>query len=135
MEGTIWAFVPAIVAIVLALVTKQVYVSLFLGIFVGAFMYAGGDPLKAVFTLYQVMSEKVGSNTPIIVFFGSAWDFSSAYAKIWRRACVRRMGRQKNQIQERCFGGNGRAWLLDFRGRLFQLLDGRFGNAPRYGQV
>ncbi|MBO5737075.1 MAG: Na+/H+ antiporter NhaC family protein [Clostridia bacterium] len=68
MEGTFWAFMPAIIAIVLALVTKQVYISLFLGIFVGAMMYAGGDPLKALFTLYQVMSEKVGSNTPIIVF-------------------------------------------------------------------
>ena len=59
---------PAIIAIVLALITKQVYVSLFLGIFVGAMMYAGGDPLNATFTLYSVMSEKVGSNTPIIVF-------------------------------------------------------------------
>lgn len=68
MEGTLWAFLPAVIAIVLALVTKQVYVSLFLGIFVGAMMYAGGDPLKAMFTLYQVMSEKVGANTPIIVF-------------------------------------------------------------------
>lgn len=68
MEGTLWAFLPALIAIVLALVTKQVYVSLFFGIFVGAFMYAGFDPLKAMFTLYQVMSEKVGANTPIIVF-------------------------------------------------------------------
>ena len=68
MEGTLWAFVPAVIAIILALVTKQVYISLFLGIFVGAMMYAGGNPLKALFTLYQVMSEKVGSNTPIIVF-------------------------------------------------------------------
>lgn len=68
MEGTLWAFLPAVIAIVLALVTKQVYVSLFLGIFVGAMMYADGNPLKALFTLYQVMSEKVGSNTPIIVF-------------------------------------------------------------------
>ena len=55
MEGTLWAFLPAIIAIVLALITKQVYVSLFLGIFVGAMMYAGGDPLKALFTLYEVM--------------------------------------------------------------------------------
>jgi len=68
MEGTLWAFVPAIIAIVLALVTKQVYVSLFFGIFVGALMYAGGDPLNGMFTLYQVMSEKVGANTPIVVF-------------------------------------------------------------------
>ncbi len=68
MEGTLWAFLPAVIAIVLALATKQVYVSLFLGIAVGALMYAGGDPLEAMFTLYQVMSEKVGGNTPIIVF-------------------------------------------------------------------
>ena len=68
MEGTIWAFLPAVIAIVLALLTKQVYISLFLGIFVGALMYAGGDPLKGMFTLYQVMSGKVGENTPIIVF-------------------------------------------------------------------
>ncbi len=68
MEGTLWAFLPAVIAIVLALATKQVYVSLFLGILVGALMYAGGDPLQAMFTLYQVMSEKVGGNTPIIVF-------------------------------------------------------------------
>ena len=68
MEGTFWAFMPAIIAIVLALLTKQVYVSLFFGIFVGALMYAAGDPIKALFTLYQVMSEKVGGNTPIIVF-------------------------------------------------------------------
>ena len=68
MEGTLWAFLPAVIAIILALVTKQVYVSLFLGIVVGALMYAGGDPLNALFTLYQVMSEKVGGNTTIIVF-------------------------------------------------------------------
>ena len=68
MEGTFWAFLPAIIAIVLALVTKQVYISLFFGIFVGAMMYAGGNPLKALFTLFSVMSEKVGANVPIIVF-------------------------------------------------------------------
>ena len=68
MEGTFWAFLPAIIAIVLALITKQVYVSLFFGIFVGAMMYAGGNPIKALFTLFQVMSEKVGGNTTIIVF-------------------------------------------------------------------
>ena len=67
MEGTFWAFLPAIVAIVLALISKQVYISLFFGIFVGAMMYAGGNPLKALFTLFNVMSEKVGANVPIIV--------------------------------------------------------------------
>ena len=59
---------PAIVAIVLALLTKQVYISLFLGIFTGALMYVGGNPLRALGTLYTVMSEKVGANVSIIVF-------------------------------------------------------------------
>ena len=68
MVGTFWAFVPAIVAIILALITKQVYVSLFLGILVGAMLYAGGNPLQALGTLYTVMSEQIGGNTPIIVF-------------------------------------------------------------------
>ena len=68
MEGTFWAFAPAIVAIVLALLTKQVYVSLFVGILTGALMFAGGNPLQALGTLYTVMSEAVGGNVPIIVF-------------------------------------------------------------------
>lgn len=68
MEGTFWAFLPAIIAIVLALVTKQVYVSLFLGVLVGAIMYTGGDLLNGFFTVFNVMSEKVGGNVPIIVF-------------------------------------------------------------------
>ena len=68
MVGTFWAFIPAVIAIILALATKQVYVSLFLGIFVGALMYTGGDVLNALFTLFSVMSEKVGGNTTIIVF-------------------------------------------------------------------
>ena len=68
ITGTFAAFAPAIVAIVLALATKQVYISLFLGIFTGALMYAGGNILRALGTVYTVMSEKVGANVPIIVF-------------------------------------------------------------------
>ena len=36
--------------------------------FVGAIMFTAGDPLNALFTVYNVMSEKVGANVPIIVF-------------------------------------------------------------------
>ena len=68
MVGTLWAFLPAIIAIVLALVTKQVYVSLFLGVFVGAMMYVGGNPIAALQTVYEIMSDKVGGNVSIIVF-------------------------------------------------------------------
>ena len=68
MAGTLWAFLPAIIAIVLALITKQVYVSLFLGVFVGAMMYVGGNPVAAMQTVFEIMSEKVGGNVSIIVF-------------------------------------------------------------------
>ena len=68
MEGTFWAFVPAIVAIVLALITKQVYVSLFFGVFVGGMFLSGGNPIEAIGTIYTVMSEKVGGNVSILVF-------------------------------------------------------------------
>lgn len=68
MSGTIWAFMPALVAIVLALVTKKVYLSLFLGILSGALLYVGGNPIEAIGTIYNVMSEKVGENVPILVF-------------------------------------------------------------------
>ncbi|MBQ9859981.1 MAG: Na+/H+ antiporter NhaC family protein [Clostridia bacterium] len=68
MEATFWAFLPAIVAIVLALISKQVYISLFAGILTGALMYTGFNPLRALGTLYTVMSETVGNNVPILVF-------------------------------------------------------------------
>ena len=68
MVGSFWAFMPAIIAIALALITKQVYVSLFLGIFVGALMYVGGNPIAAMQTVFEIMSDKVGGNVPILVF-------------------------------------------------------------------
>ena len=68
MSGTFWAFIPAIVAIALALFTKKVYLSLFFGIFVGALFYSSFNPLQAIGTMYQVMSEKVGGNVTILVF-------------------------------------------------------------------
>ena len=68
MEGTFWAFVPAIIAIALALITKQVYLSLFAGIFVGAMFLAKGNPIQALGELFSVMAEKLGGNATIIVF-------------------------------------------------------------------
>ena len=100
MEATIWAFLPAVVAIVLALISKQVYVSLFVGILTGALMYAGGNPLQALGTMYTVMSETVGANVPILVFlvvlgifvayaamfgfdkFKAAWDKAKTVGKM-----------------------------------------------------
>ena len=68
MEGTFWAFVPAIVAIVLALLTKKVYPSLFLGILVGALLYTNGNVLNAFSYLIMLMSDCIGSNGGILIF-------------------------------------------------------------------
>lgn len=68
MEGTFWAFVPAIIAIVLALITKQVYLSLFVGIFAGAMFLAGGNPVEAVSNLFVRMAGQLGNNGCILVF-------------------------------------------------------------------
>lgn len=68
MEGTFWAFVPAIVAIVLALLTKKVYPSLFLGILVGALLYTKGNVLNAFSYLIMLMSDCIGSNGGILIF-------------------------------------------------------------------
>ena len=40
VRGTIWALLPAVIAIGLALITKEVYSSLFLGILSGALLYS-----------------------------------------------------------------------------------------------
>lgn len=68
MEGTFWAFVPAIIAIVLALLSKQVYLSLFVGIFTGAMFLADGNPMQAFGELFTIMSNQLGGNGGILVF-------------------------------------------------------------------
>ena len=59
---------PPIVAIVLALITKEVYVSLLIGILAGGLFYANFHVLDALETTFAIMSERVGSNTNIIIF-------------------------------------------------------------------
>ena len=68
MSGTLWAFVPAIVAIVLALITKKVYPSLFAGILVGALLFTEGNILNAFSYLTILIGEKLGENGGILVF-------------------------------------------------------------------
>ena len=41
VRGTLWALLPALIAISLALITKEVYSSLFIGIVSGGILYAG----------------------------------------------------------------------------------------------
>lgn len=68
MQETIWALVPAAVAIALALLTKEVYISLLIGILSGALFFTGFHPLGALETTFQIMSQKLGANTNILVF-------------------------------------------------------------------
>ncbi len=66
--GTLWAFLPALIAIALALITKQVYLSLFIGIFTGAMLLVNFNPINAITTIFSVMSEQLGGNGGILVF-------------------------------------------------------------------
>ncbi len=70
LYATFWALVPPIVAIVLALITKEVYISLFVGILTGALLYANGNPVKTVTSIFEMMTAKLGDgwNVGILIF-------------------------------------------------------------------
>ena len=67
MKGTLWALLPAIIAIVMAIFSKQVYVSLFIGLLFGALCLTNGNPI----TGFEKLVECIASN-----IFG---DFEHAY--------------------------------------------------------
>ena len=70
MYATFWALVPPLVAIALALITKEVYISLFVGIVTGAMFYANFNPVKAVTSIVETFTAKVGDswNVGILMF-------------------------------------------------------------------
>lgn len=68
MTQTVWSLLPPIITIALALWTKEVYMSLIIGIFCGAMIFTGGNVLTAITTMFEVMSDKIGSNVNILVF-------------------------------------------------------------------
>ncbi|MBO5889256.1 MAG: Na+/H+ antiporter NhaC family protein [Clostridia bacterium] len=122
MVGTFWAFVPAIVAIVLALLTKQVYVSLFIGILVGALLYAGGNPLQALGTLYTAMSEQIGGNTPIIVFLVVLGIFVVLMQKSGGSKAYGEWAQQKIKSKEGALGATAALGCLIFVDDYFNCL-------------
>ncbi|MBQ7308497.1 MAG: Na+/H+ antiporter NhaC family protein [Clostridia bacterium] len=67
MKGTLWALLPAIIAILMAIFTKQVYVSLFIGLLFGAICLTNGN----IVTGFEKLVECIASN-----IFG---DFEHAY--------------------------------------------------------
>lgn len=68
MTATFWAILPPVVAIVLALITKEVYSSLLIGIVMGGLLYAAGNPIKAIETVFSIMTTKIGENAYILIF-------------------------------------------------------------------
>ena len=68
MVETAWSMLPPIITIILALVTKEVYMSLLIGIFSGALLFTNFNLLTAIFTIFEVMENKVGGNINILVF-------------------------------------------------------------------
>lgn len=68
MSATIWSLLPPIIAIVLALITKEVYSSLLIGILAGAFLFVGANPVSAIETTFEIMSDKIGENAYILIF-------------------------------------------------------------------
>lgn len=68
MVATFWALIPPLIAIALALITKQVYISLLIGILSGALFYTNFNVLDSLETTFDIMSQKVGENTNILIF-------------------------------------------------------------------
>lgn len=68
--GTIWAILPAIIAIVIALKTKEVYISLFIGIFAGALLLSDFHFIKATTTVFETMMTNLSDtwNIGILIF-------------------------------------------------------------------
>lgn len=64
-----FSIIPPIIAIILALITKEVISSLLIGILSGTLIYSGGDIIKAVESMFELMTSKIGgSNAYILVF-------------------------------------------------------------------
>jgi len=68
--GTIWALLPAIIAIAIALKTKEVYLSLFIGIFVGGLLITNFNIMATVTTVFETMMKSLGDswNVGILIF-------------------------------------------------------------------
>lgn len=68
--GTIWAILPAIIAIVIALKTKEVYISLFIGIFAGALLLSDFHFIKATTTVFETMMTNLSDtwNIGVLIF-------------------------------------------------------------------
>lgn len=68
MSATLWSILPPIIAIVLALITKEVYSSLMIGILSGALLFTNFHLVKTVETTFQIMGDKIGGNSDILIF-------------------------------------------------------------------
>lgn len=71
IEAGWWSILPPLIAITLALISKEVYSSLFLGILSGMCVYCaftGGNLLRAVTYVFDMIAGKIGENGYMIIF-------------------------------------------------------------------
>ncbi len=68
--GTIWAILPALIAIIIALKTKEVYVSLFIGIVFGALLLNQFNLMQTIVSVFEIMIESLSDtwNIGILIF-------------------------------------------------------------------
>lgn len=80
--GTLWAIVPAVIAIVLALITKETYSSLFIGIVVGALLLAGFNPVGGLdAVINEALVPAVADTAGIFIFLVILGAFVALIAK------------------------------------------------------
>lgn len=103
MAETVWSLLPPVITIILALATKEVYMSLAIGIFIGAFMFAGFSFTGAIDTMFAIMSDKIGSNVYILVFwcFWESWSLRSRSPALRRHMVI--MQRVRSREREALF--------------------------------
>ena len=68
MEYSWLSILPPIIAIALALLTKEVISSLLIGILSGVLIFARGNVIVAVESMFTVMGDALGGNAFIIIF-------------------------------------------------------------------
>ena len=68
MEYSWLSILPPIIAIALALLTKEVISSLLIGILSGVLIFARGNLIVAVESMFTVMGDALGGNAFIIIF-------------------------------------------------------------------
>ena len=125
--NSVWALLPAVIAIILALITKEVYSSLFFGILSGALLYTNFNLEN---TMNRVFSGGFITSVTDSGFPGAAGHDRRHDERRGRQRCFRPLGAEAYPHPGRRPAGHDSAWRFDLYRRLFQLPDRRQRHAP-----